>query len=86
MNKTYVDTVDESDDVYKGAEIRNYFRYDAFVNKLGNVRDLENNRSFDASGYKRRNGFGMETRLKFIFEQIASVARTVDKFFFEQIA
>ena len=28
----------------------------------------------------------METRLKFIFEQIASVARTVDKFFFERIA
>ena len=24
--------------------------YDAFVNKLRNVRDLENNRSFDASG------------------------------------
>ena len=34
----------------KGAEIRNYFIYDAFVNKLRNVRDLENNRSFDASG------------------------------------
>ena len=46
----YVDTVDESDDVYKGAEIRNYFRYDAFVNKLCNVHDLENIRSFDASG------------------------------------
>ena len=44
---------------------------DAFVNKLRNVRD---------------HGFGMETRLKFIFEQIASVARTIDKFFFEQIA
>ena len=28
----------------------------------------------------------METQLKFIFEQIASVARTVDKFFFERIA
>ena len=28
----------------------------------------------------------METRLKFIFEQIASVARTVANFFFEQIA
>ena len=28
----------------------------------------------------------VETRLKFIFEQIASVARTVDKFFFERIA
>ena len=26
------------------------FIYDAFVNKLRNVRDLENNRSFDASG------------------------------------
>ena len=29
--------------------------------------------------------FGMETRLKFIFEQIASVARTVDKFFLERM-
>ena len=28
----------------------------------------------------------METRLKFIFEQIASVAGTVDKSFFERIA
>ena len=43
------------------------------------VRDLED-RSLDASG-QRRNGFWMETRLKFIFEKIASVAQTVDKFF-----
>ena len=28
----------------------------------------------------------METQLKFVFEQIASVAQTVDKFFFERIA
>ena len=30
-------------------------------------------------------GFGTETLLKFIFEQIASVARTVNKFFFERM-
>ena len=30
-------------------------------------------------------GFGTETRLNFIFEQIASVARTVNKFFFERM-
>ena len=28
----------------------------------------------------------METQLKFIFEQVASVAPTVDKFFFERMA
>ena len=30
-------------------------------------------------------GFGTETRLKFIFEQIASVALRVNKFFFERM-
>ena len=29
-------------------------------------------------------GFGTETRLNFIFEQIASVTRTANKFFFER--
>jgi len=40
----------ESEDGYKGAEIRNYSHNDTFVNKLHDVRDLENNRSFNASG------------------------------------
>ena len=40
----------ESEDGYKGTEIRNYSYNDTFVNKLHNVRDQENNRSFDASG------------------------------------
>ena len=61
-------------------EQRSITIHDVFVNKLRNVSDLENNRSFDAS-WLRRNGFGMEIQLKFTFEQIDSVARMVNNFF-----
>ena len=66
-------------------EQRSITVHDRFVNKLHNIRDQENNRSFATSG-QRWNGFGMETQLKFIFEQIGSVPPTVDNFFFEWIA
>ena len=69
-------------------EQRSVTIHDAFVNKLRNMTTqeyLETDRSFNASG-QRQNCFGMETGLKFIFEQIALVARTVDSFFFEWIA
>ena len=48
-------------------------------------RDKVYNKSFDASGWPQ-NCFGMETQLKFIFEEIASVAQMVNNFFFEWTA